>query len=66
MTTQEIIDQIKQLHDAVESERQSVAKAAKNTAFLYVARGALKNAMDQLGLHQRVVENPPPAAPETK
>jgi hypothetical protein len=64
MTTQEIIDQLKQLHDTIETERQSVAKAAKNTAFLYVARGSLKTAMDQLGLHQRIVESPPagPAA----
>jgi hypothetical protein len=59
MTTTEIISGIETLNAEVSAVKQAAERAGKNSSWLTVARGALLKAIEQIGLHQVNVENPP-------
>jgi hypothetical protein len=59
MTTAEIISGLETLNTEILAAKQATEKAGKNPSWLIVARGAVLKVIEQIGLHQKFVENAP-------
>lgn len=51
---QKLMSDAKALHDGIEAARLETEQAGGNSSWLFVARGALAKAIEQIGLHSQL------------